>query len=83
MGKKKNVSIEKLVKLLTGDKKVSLIGKYHYETSLVLSEHNNTYHVLTLKNILQEESSSRYHRDLIINSYASLFEALDNNSFGI
>ena len=65
--------------LLTGDRKVSLIGKYHYETSLVLSEHNNTYHVLTLKNILQEESSSRYHRDLIINSYASLFEALDNS----
>ena len=45
----------------------------------MLSEANNTYHVLTLKNILNEESSSRYHRDLIINSYASLLEALENS----
>ena len=65
--------------LLTGNKKQSTIDKHNYETSLVLSEANNTYHVLTLKNILNEESSSRYHRDLIINSYASLLEALENS----
>ena len=65
--------------LLTGNKKQTTVGKHNYETSLVLSEANNTYHVLTLKDIINEESSSRYHRDLIINSYASLLEALENS----
>ena len=64
--------------LLTGNKKANHIGKNNYETSLVLSEHYNTYHVMTLKNIFSEESSSRYHQDLIINSYASLVEAVEN-----
>ena len=65
--------------LLTGNKKTSHIGKNNYETSLILSELRNTYHVLTMKNIHDEESSSRYHSDLVINSYASLIEALENS----
>lgn len=65
--------------LLSGNKKTSHIGKYNYETSLILSELRNTYHVLTVKNIAKEESASRYHRDLIINSYGSLIEALENS----
>ena len=64
--------------LLTGNKKTSHIGKNNYETSLILSELRNTYHVLTMRNIHSEESSSRYHSDLVINSYSSLIEALEN-----
>ena len=65
--------------LLTGNKKQITLGKRNYETSLVLSENNKTYHILAVKNILNEESSSRYHRDLIINSYPSLVEAVENS----
>ena len=65
--------------LLSGNKKMSHVGKNNYETSLVLSELHNTYHVLTVKNIFDEEVSSRYHHDLVINSYGSLIEALENS----
>ena len=64
--------------LLTGNKKVSQLGKNNFETSLILSEHYSTYHVMTLKDLRNEESSSRYHQDLIINSYASLVEEIEN-----
>ena len=65
--------------LLTGNKKTSHIGKNNYETSLILSELRNTYHILTMRNIHDEESSSRYHSDLVINSYSSLIEAIENS----
>ena len=65
--------------LLTGNKKTSHIGKNNYETSLILSELRNTYHILTMRNIHDEESSSRYHSDLVINSYSSLLEAIENS----
>lgn len=65
--------------LLSGNKKQCKIGKRNYETSLILSELRNTYHVLTMRDIGNQETSSRYHRDLVINSYASLLEALENS----
>ena len=43
--------------LLTGNKKVSVVKNFNYETSLVLANRNSPYHVMTLKNIHQEESS--------------------------
>ena len=64
--------------LLTGNKKVSKIKNFNYETSLVLANRNSPYHVMTLKNIHQEESSQRYNPDLLINSYGALVEALNN-----
>ncbi|MBQ6730516.1 MAG: EAL domain-containing protein [Bacilli bacterium] len=64
--------------LLTGNKKEHHHGKNNYETSLILSEHYSTYHVMTVKNIYNEESSSRYHKDLVINSYSSLVEEIEN-----
>ena len=64
--------------LLTGNKKVSQIKNFNYETSLVLANRNSPYHVMTLKNIHQEESSQRYNPDLLINSYGALVEALNN-----
>ena len=64
--------------LLTGNKKVSKVGAHKYETSLTLASKNLPYHVLTLKNLREEESEQRYHPDLLINSYSSLVEALNN-----
>ena len=64
--------------LLTGNKKVSKVGNHKYETSLVLANKNSPYHVMTLKNLREEESEQRYHPDLLINSYASLVEAMNN-----
>ena len=64
--------------LLTGNKKVSKIKNFNYETSLVLANRNSPYQVMTLKNIHQEESSQRYNPDLLINSYGALVEALNN-----
>ena len=64
--------------LLTGNKKVSRIKNFNYETSLVLANRNSPYHVMTLKNIHQEESSQRYNPDLLVNSYSALLEALSN-----
>ena len=64
--------------LLTGNKKVSQVEEFHYETSLVLANRNSKYHVMTLKNIGKEEGEQRYHPDLLINSYSSLVEALTN-----
>ena len=64
--------------LLTGNKKVSEIKNYHYETSLVLANRNSPYHVMTLRNIHKEESEQRYNPDLLINSYGALVEALNN-----
>ncbi|NLB49034.1 MAG: hypothetical protein GX813_04275, partial [Erysipelotrichia bacterium] len=68
--------------LLTGNKKVDKFEKNKYETSLILSEINHTYHIMTIKNIYQEESQSRYVKDLVINSYNSMIEDL-NNAFAI
>ena len=65
--------------LLTGNKKTSHVGKNNYETSLILSELGNTYHILTMKNIFKDISSSRYHSELVINSYTSLLETLENS----
>lgn len=62
--------------LLTGNKKVGKFGRNKFETSLILSEINLTYHVMTMKNIHQEESQSRYVKDLVINSYSSLIDDL-------
>ena len=64
--------------LLTGNKKVSAIKNFNYETSLVLENRNSPYHVMTLKNIRKEESEQRYNPDLLINSYAALVEAVTN-----
>ncbi|HHT66950.1 MAG TPA: EAL domain-containing protein [Erysipelotrichaceae bacterium] len=64
--------------LISGNKKVVKSGKNRFETSLILSEMRLTYHVMTIKNLYQEESQPRYHQDLIINSFQSLCETLDN-----
>jgi len=64
--------------LLTGNKKVSELANSHYETSLVLANRRSTYKVMTLRNIGEEESEQRYNPDLLINSYSSLLEALNN-----
>ena len=64
--------------LLTGNKKVSKIKNSNYETSMVLANRNSPYHVMTLKNIHSEESEQRYNPDLLINSYGSLVEAINN-----
>ena len=64
--------------LLTGNKKVSKIKNFNYETSLVLENRNSPYHVMTLRNIHSEESEQRYNPDLLVNSYPSLVEALNN-----
>ena len=64
--------------LLTGNKKVSEVNGHNYETSLVLANRNSPYHVMTLRDIHGEESEQRYNPDLLINSYGSLVEALNN-----
>ena len=64
--------------LLTGNKRVSAVKNSNYETSLVLTNRNSPYHVMTLKNIHGEESEQRYNPDLLINSYGSLVEAVTN-----
>lgn len=64
--------------LLTGNKKVSKINEFNYETSLVLENRNSPYHVMTLRNIHNEESKQRYNPDLLVNSYPSLVEAMSN-----
>ena len=64
--------------LLTGNKKVSELANSHYETSLVLANRKATYKVMTLRNIGKEDSEQRYNPDLLVNSYASLLEALNN-----
>ena len=64
--------------LLTGNKKASKIKNSNFETSLVLTNRNSPYHVMTLKNIHSEESEQRYHPDFLINSYGSLVEAVNN-----
>ena len=64
--------------LITGVKKECRIGRDNYETSLVLSERNLSYQVMTVKNLYTHSSHRRYHQDLIINSYHSLVENLGN-----
>lgn len=65
--------------LATGAKKfyTSPKGK-HYETSLALETKQNNYHVLAVKHTHEQEGQDRYHQDLLINSYPSLLEAMDN-----
>ena len=63
--------------LKTGLKKAMRIGKDNFETSLVLSEHNNkTYQVMAVKNLYTHKSHHRYNQDMIINSFHSLVENL-------
>ena len=64
--------------LLTGNKKVSKMNNFQYETSLVLENHDSPYHVMTLRNIHGEDSEQRYNPDLLVNSYPSLIEAMNN-----
>ena len=64
--------------LLTGNKKVGKIKNSNYETSMVLANRNSPYNVMTLKNIHSENSEQRYNPDLLINSYGSLVEAVNN-----
>ena len=64
--------------LLTGNKKVSKVDEFNYETSLVLASRYSKYHVMTMKNIGKEEGEQRYNPDLLINSYSSLIEVLNN-----
>ena len=63
--------------LKTGVKKAMQIGKDNFETSLVLSEHNNSsYQVMAVKNLYTHKSQHRYNQDLVINSFHSLVENL-------
>ena len=64
--------------LLTGNKKVTRINNSRYETSLVLANLKSAYQVMTMKNIREEEGEQRYNPDLLINSYSSLVEAMNN-----
>ena len=65
--------------LITGQKKETRFGRDNFETSLILSERNLPYQVMTVKNLYTHKSHSRYHQDLIINSYHSLIENLENS----
>ena len=64
--------------LLSGNKKISKIKNNNYETSLVLATRHSPYHIMTLKNLHNEESEQRYNPDLLVNSYPSLVEAMNN-----
>jgi len=65
--------------LKTGVKKEMRIGKDNFETSLVLSEHNNsTYQVLAVKNLYTHKAQHRYDQNLVINSFHSLVENLQD-----
>lgn len=64
--------------LLTGNKKTVKNGRDNYETSLVLSDHHNIYRVLAIKNIYSHKSQSRYNQDLLVNSFHTLVENLQD-----
>ena len=64
--------------LLTGNKKMVKYGRDNYETSLLLSDHRNVYRVLSIKNIYSHKSHGRYNQDLLINSFHTLVENLDD-----
>lgn len=65
--------------LKTGLKKAMHIGKDNFETSLVLSEHNNSaYQVMAVKNLYTHKSHHRYNQDMVINSFHSLVENLED-----
>lgn len=65
--------------LKTGLKKSMHIGKDNFETSLVLSEHNNNnYQVMAVKNLYTHKSHHRYNQDMVINSFHSLVENLND-----
>lgn len=64
--------------LLTGNKKTVKNGRDNYETSLVLSDHHNVYRVLAIKNIYSHKSQSRYNQDLLVNSFHTLVENLQD-----
>ena len=64
--------------LLTGNKKMVKYGRDNYETSLLLSDHHNIYRVLSIKNIYSHKSHGRYNQDLLINSFHTLIENLED-----
>ena len=64
--------------LLTGKKKGTQIDRDNYETSLVLSEHNSNYRVMALKNIRTHKTQNRYNQDLVINSFHTLVENIED-----
>ena len=65
--------------LKTGLKKSMRIGKDNFETSLVLSEHSNSsYQVMAVKNLYTHKSHHRYNQDMVINSFHSLVENLED-----
>ena len=64
--------------LLTGNKKGTQIDRDNYETSLVLSEHNSNYRVMALKNIRTHKTQNRYNQDLVINSFHTLVENIED-----
>ena len=64
--------------LLTGNKKEVKIGNNNYETSLVLSETHTSYRVLALKNLYNHKVNNRYNQDMVINSFHSLVENLED-----
>ena len=64
--------------LLTGNKKYDELANSEYETSLVLANRRATYRVMTIRNIGKEGNEQRYNPDLLINSYSSLVEAVNN-----
>ena len=65
--------------LKTGLKKAMHIGKDNFETSLVLSQHNNSsYQVMAVKNLYTHKSHHRYNQDMVINSFHSLVENLED-----
>ena len=64
--------------LVTGAKKLHTEGHNHFETSLVLDNELSNYRVLAVRNTHEHEGQDRYHPDLLINSYPSLLEAMEN-----
>ena len=64
--------------LKTGNKKEVKIGKDNYETSLVLSDQRTMYRVMAVKNIYTHHSHHRYNQDMIINSFHTLVENLED-----
>ena len=64
--------------LFTGHKKMSHLKGSNFETSLVLEDRRLPYHIMTLKNLHEDESEERYHPELLINSYPTLVQALVN-----
>ena len=68
--------------LITGTKKSMVFGRDNYETSLVLSDQRTLYRVMAIKSIYTHKSHHRYDQELVVNSFHTLVENLED-AYGI